>query len=53
MKKTLLLLCALALAACQRERLVIMETTLGTIELRLYDKTPLHRVIRDFMIQGG
>ena len=50
----------------------VLETTLGTIELKLYDSTPLHRdnfralvkegaydsllfhrVIRDFMIQGG
>ena len=49
-----------------------METTVGTIELKLYDETPLHRdnfiqlvkenafdsllfhrVIQDFMIQGG
>ena len=49
-----------------------METTMGTIELKLYDETPLHRdnfiqlvkenafdsllfhrVIQDFMIQGG
>ena len=72
MKKTFFLLCALALIACQRDRLVVMETTMGTIELKLYDQTPLHRdnflslvkegaydsllfhrVIRDFMIQGG
>ena len=51
---------------------VVMETTKGTIELRLYNETPLHRdnfqslvregaydgllfhrVIKDFMIQGG
>ena len=51
---------------------VVLETTLGNIELKLYDSTPLHRdnfralvkegaydsllfhrVIRDFMIQGG
>ena len=50
----------------------MLETTAGTIELKLYDNTPLHRdnflalvkegafdsllfhrVIRDFMIQGG
>ena len=54
------------------EDIVVLETTLGTIELRLYDTTPLHRynfrelvkqgafdsllfhrVIPDFMIQGG
>ena len=52
--------------------MVVMETTMGTIELKLYDQTPLHRdnfislvkegaydsllfhrVIKDFMIQGG
>ena len=72
MKKYILLICALALMACQREKTVVMETTMGTIELKLYDETPLHRdnflslvkesafdsllfhrVIRDFMIQGG
>ena len=72
MKKILFLLCVLALAACQKEKTVVMETTMGTIELKLYDETPLHRdnflslvkecaydsllfhrVIRDFMIQGG
>lgn len=51
---------------------IVMETTMGDIELKLYDETPLHRdnfaslvkegaydsllfhrVIKDFMIQGG
>ena len=61
------------LVSCkQKEARVVMETTKGIIELRLYDATPLHRdnflslvkegaydsllfhrVIRDFMIQGG
>ena len=70
---TILLVCACALIACQKkERHVVLETTMGTIELKLYDETPLHRdnflslakegaydsllfhrVIRDFMIQGG
>ena len=72
MKKYILLVCSLALMACHREKTVVMETTMGTIELKLYDETPLHRdnflslvkesafdsllfhrVIRDFMIQGG
>lgn len=63
---------AITLVACKREKLVVMETTMGTIELKLYDQTPLHRdnfislvkegaydsllfhrVIKDFMIQGG
>jgi peptidyl-prolyl cis-trans isomerase B (cyclophilin B) len=67
------LLSALTLAGCrQKETHVVMETTMGTIELKLYDETPLHRdnfvklvkenafdsllfhrVIQDFMIQGG
>lgn len=61
------------LTSCkQKEVHVVMETTKGNIELKLYDATPLHRdnfkmlveegaydsllfhrVIRDFMIQGG
>ena len=72
MKKYILLVCVLALTACHREKTVVMETSMGTIELKLYDETPLHRdnflslvkesafdsllfhrVIRDFMIQGG
>ena len=70
---TLTLLGATMLAGCrQKETHVVMETTMGTIELKLYDETPLHRdnfvqlvkenafdsllfhrVIQDFMIQGG
>ena len=61
------------LVSCQKkEELVVMETTSGTIVLKLYDETPLHRdnfrslvaegaydsllfhrVIQNFMIQGG
>lgn len=70
------LLCSLLLvcgASCgEKETHVVMETTKGVIELKLYNSTPLHRdnfrdlvaegaydsllfhrVIRDFMIQGG
>ena len=63
----------LAAVSCQKkEEVVVMETTEGTIVLKLYDQTPLHRdnfrslvaegafdsllfhrVIQDFMIQGG
>ena len=72
---TLLFLLAgvLCLDSCrQKEVRVVLETTMGNIELKLYDATPLHRdnfrslvregafdsllfhrVIRDFMIQGG
>ena len=61
------------LISCKKKEVrVVMETTKGNIELKLYDATPLHRdnfkmlveegaydsllfhrVIRDFMIQGG
>ncbi len=38
------LLWAMMLAGCrQKETHVVMETTMGTIELKLYDETPLHR----------
>lgn len=72
---TFILLTALAAVSCagvQDEAVAVLETTAGTIELRLYDETPLHqvnfiknvteglydsllfhRVIKDFMIQGG
>lgn len=74
-KKTLftLSLAVVLLTSCQKpEERIVLETTLGEIELKLYDETPLHRdnfrslvaegaydsllfhrVIRDFMIQGG
>ena len=61
------------LVSCKKKEVhVVMETTKGNIEMKLYDATPLHRdnfkmlveegaydsllfhrVIRDFMIQGG
>ena len=69
----LVALMMLATVSCQKkEEVVVMETTEGTIVLKLYDQTPLHRdnfrslvaegafdsllfhrVIQDFMIQGG
>ena len=69
----LVALMMLAAMSCQKkEEVVVMETTEGTIVLKLYDQTPLHRdnfrslvaegafdsllfhrVIQDFMIQGG
>ena len=69
----LIALMMLAAVSCQKkEEVVVMETTEGTIVLKLYDQTPLHRdnfrslvaegafdsllfhrVIQDFMIQGG
>ena len=61
------------LPSCKKKEVhVVLETTKGTIELKLYDATPLHRdnfktlvsegaydsllfhrVIKEFMIQGG
>jgi peptidyl-prolyl cis-trans isomerase B (cyclophilin B) len=62
----------LLISCGKKEVHVVMETTKGNIELKLYDATPMHRdnfkmlveegaydsllfhrVIRDFMIQGG
>lgn len=75
MKRTLLLSICLFTAfaaSAQRNRKVTVSTDFGTMVIRLYDQTPLHRdnfiklvkrhfydsllfhrVIRDFMIQGG
>ena len=78
MRKRILGLAALAamLAACgpktEKEVVMVVETTMGTVEFKLYNETPLHRdnfirlaeehyfdsllfhrVIDDFVIQGG
>ena len=78
MRKRILWLAALAamLAACgpktEKEVMMVVETTMGTVEFKLYNETPLHRdnfirlaeehyfdsllfhrVIDDFVIQGG
>lgn len=67
---------ALLMAACapkpEKEVVMVVETTMGTVEFKLYNETPLHRdnfirlaeehyfdsllfhrVIDDFVIQGG
>ena len=78
MRKRILWFAALAvmLAACgpktEKEVVMVVETTMGTVEFKLYNETPLHRdnfirlaeehyfdsllfhrVIDDFVIQGG
>ena len=78
MRNRILWLVALAvmLAACgpktEKEVVMVVETTMGTVEFKLYNETPLHRdnfirlaeehyfdsllfhrVIDDFVIQGG
>ena len=78
MKKLLLCLCAAVLAAIgcapkpEKEVVMVVETTMGTVEFKLYNETPLHRdnfiklaeqhyfdsllfhrVIDNFVIQGG
>lgn len=37
------MLCATTLEAKRKNVHVVMETTMGTVEFRLYDETPLHR----------
>lgn len=75
MKKLILMTLVLVTIACQaqqKETIVVIETSMGTIKAQLYDDTPLHRdnfiklinegwytgspfhrIIKDFMIQGG
>ncbi|MCR5646127.1 MAG: peptidylprolyl isomerase [Bacteroidales bacterium] len=75
MKKLLimsLIFAALSVQAQQKETVVVIETSMGTIKAKLYNDTPLHRdnfiklvnegwytgspfhrVINNFMIQGG
>lgn len=75
-KPLIILLMALEAASCgtikEKDALVLIETNLGDIKVKLYDETPLHkenflklvregfydgqcfhRVIKDFMVQGG
>ena len=78
MKKLFMYLCAAVLAAVgcapkpEKEVVMVVETTMGTVEFKLYNETPLHRdnfiklaeqhyfdsllfhrVIDNFVIQGG
>ena len=78
MRKLFMYFCAAVLAAAgcapkpEKEVVMVVETTMGTVEFKLYNETPLHRdnfirlaeehyfdsllfhrVIDDFVIQGG
>jgi len=67
-----LFMSAISYAENKKETLVLIETNMGNIKIKLYDETPLHRdnfvklvesgfydslqfhrIIKDFMIQGG
>ena len=69
---TFLFMSTISYAENKKETLVLIETNMGNIKIKLYDETPLHRdnfvklvengfydslqfhrVIKDFMIQGG
>ena len=68
----LLISTSMTIEAKKKSNIVLIETSLGNIKIRLYDETPLHRdnflklveegfykdllfhrVIKDFMVQGG
>ena len=45
MKQTaiLYLLCSLFIISCKSEKRVVLDTTMGMIEVKLYNQTPQHR----------
>jgi cyclophilin family peptidyl-prolyl cis-trans isomerase len=68
----ILIISSMTIEAKTKSNIVLIETSLGNIKIRLYDETPLHRdnflklveqgyyndllfhrVIKDFMVQGG